>query len=395
MSASAVLSILHTQSQVVWHKLRRDGVKETAEAIIERVVRIYFLYNVVYRRWMRKNVSTLDRSELIAECTSIIVDSSPRWIPIKNDPSMFEKAETAMYNAAPRGVFEVENVAVDPLSGLARTRDGRIVTEVVTPPTSRDAGVGLAIAKTLEGGVNPARRRMLRTGIKSHMTDSATVLVPAFNNYYHWTVECLTRLCELSVYMDAHPAEDVQIIIPPDLPGWAHESLEMLDVADRCVQMDHPVSLDRLLVPSFGDPTRLECEWLRDQVTVQKEARRRVFISRTDATRRRVGNMDELKPIFDRWDIEIVVLSNLHVREQVKLFSQTELIIGVHGAGLTNLIYSYDADVIEIFGIRKKNTYARLCEFISLDYQYIETGQDGIYLNVEPDVLEHAIIDSI
>jgi len=58
--------------------------------------------------------------------------------------------------------------------------------------------------------------------------------------------------------MNAHPAEDVQIIIPPDLPGWAHESLEMLGVAVRCVHMDEPVRVERLLVPSFGDPTRGE-----------------------------------------------------------------------------------------------------------------------------------------
>jgi hypothetical protein len=34
-------------------------------------------------------------------------------------------------------------------------------------------------------GVNPACRRMLRTGIESHMTDSATIIAHAFNKKYH------------------------------------------------------------------------------------------------------------------------------------------------------------------------------------------------------------------
>jgi hypothetical protein len=32
---------------------------------------------------------------------------------------------------------------------------------------------------------------------------------------------CLTQVRELSVYVNAHPSEDMQIIIPPNLPGWA------------------------------------------------------------------------------------------------------------------------------------------------------------------------------
>ena len=69
----------------------------------------------------------------------------------ENDPSIFEKSEAAMYNAAPRGVFEVEKVEIDPLSGLARSGDGHIITEVVAPPSSRVSGVGLATRKFSKG----------------------------------------------------------------------------------------------------------------------------------------------------------------------------------------------------------------------------------------------------
>jgi capsular polysaccharide biosynthesis protein len=191
--------------------------------------------------------------------------------------------------------------------------------------------------------------------------------------------------------MDAQPNEDVRIIIPPDLPGWAHESLEEVGVADRCVPMEEPVLVDRLLVPSFGDPTRLECEWLREQVTESKETHRRVFIARTDATRRRVGNMDELQRVFDRWDIEVVVLSELSVREQIELFSEAELVIGVHGAGLANLVYTYDAHVIELFGTRRLNTYARLCEIVGVAYEHLTCAQHGGRVQVDTTRLKQRL----
>jgi len=316
------------------------------------------------------------------------VDANARPIPIKNDPSMFESRETVRYDAAPRGIYALWDCVVDPLSGLTRAADGRIITEVVGSPPLRNRRIGVAVANSLAGWRNRARRSLLRAGVDTYIEGPAAVLAPSYYNYYHWSIECLTRVCELSVYMDAHPAEDVQIIVPPELPGWAHESLEMLGVADRCVQMDEPIRVDRLLVPSFGDPTRLECEWLRDQVTAPKEAHRRIFIARTDATRRRVGNMDELQRVFNRWDIEVVVLSELSVREQIDLFSEAELVIGVTGAGLANLIYSFDADCLVIFGDLKGNTYPRLCEILSIPYDVIFCDQRGINILIDPSILE-------
>jgi len=81
--------------------------------------------------------------------------------------------------------------------------------------------------------------------------------------------------------------------------------------------------------------------------------------------------MGELQRLFDRWDIEVVVLSKRSVREQVELFSQVELVIGVHEAGLANLIYTRAAHIIELFGRRRLNTYARLCDIEGIPYEHL------------------------
>lgn len=40
------------------------------------------------------------------------------------------------------------------------------------------------------------------------------------------------------------------------------------------------------------------------------------------------------------------------IREQMDLFYDAEIVVGAHGAGLTNIIYSDKINVIEIFGTK-------------------------------------------
>jgi capsular polysaccharide biosynthesis protein len=98
--------------------------------------------------------------------------------------------------------------------------------------------------------------------------------------------------------------------------------------------------------------------------------------------------MDELQSVFDRWDIEVVVLSELSVSEQIELFSEAELVIGVHGAGFANFIYTYDAHIIELFGMRRLNTYARLCEIMGVAHEHPTCAQYGVHVHVDTTRLE-------
>ena len=99
--------------------------------------------------------------------------------------------------------------------------------------------------------------------------------------------------------------------------------------------------------------------------------------------------MDELQRVFDKWDIEVVLLSELSVREQIELFSEAELVIGVTGAGLANLIYTYNAECLVIFGSLRGNTYPRLCEILSIPYEMMFCAQRQNYLYIDTDKMEN------
>lgn len=96
----------------------------------------------------------------------------------------------------------------------------------------------------------------------------------------------------------------------------------------------------------------------------------RVFVTRMNATRRRILNEAEFKNLLKLYNIETVELSFDNPLDQVSFFRNAELIISVHGAALTNLIWSKNAKVIEIFpeNLRPKH-YLNIASQMGLNYK--------------------------
>ena len=79
------------------------------------------------------------------------------------------------------------------------------------------------------------------------------------------------------------------------------------------------------------------------------QPRRRIYVARSDAKKRRLLNEEAVLPVLERHGFEIVAPGTLSFRDQAALFAQAEIIAGPHGAGLTNILFAPPgADVIEI-----------------------------------------------
>lgn len=77
----------------------------------------------------------------------------------------------------------------------------------------------------------------------------------------------------------------------------------------------------------------------------------KVFLTRDKRRLRYIENMPEIEPVLIRHGFKIVDADLLSLREQVTLFHNARYIIGIHGGGLTNIIYrkGYPLHVTEIF----------------------------------------------
>ena len=84
------------------------------------------------------------------------------------------------------------------------------------------------------------------------------------------------------------------------------------------------------------------------------KAARRIFLVRGKQRSRRLANLAALKAVTDRYGFDVIDTDNMPLEEQMALFSSTRYVVGIHGAGLVNLIYRAGAPLglLELFSPR-------------------------------------------
>jgi hypothetical protein len=100
----------------------------------------------------------------------------------------------------------------------------------------------------------------------------------------------------------------------------------------------------------------IEEEWIYSYVknlfkpiwsNVSKQ-KKRIYISRSYAQSRKVLNEELLIPHLKKLGFSIYHLENLTFIDQIQLFASSEFIIAPHGAGLSHIIFSQNAVILEI-----------------------------------------------
>lgn len=119
---------------------------------------------------------------------------------------------------------------------------------------------------------------------------------------------------------------------------------------------------------------------------------RRLFVSRSDAAKRRLLNEPDLHNVLTRHGFEIVVPGTLPVAAQAELFSQAAAVCGPHGAGLTNILFAPPgARIVEIFpATRIPGHYLALGKVLGHSHSAIIAGPENRSGNftVEPAELD-------
>ena len=81
---------------------------------------------------------------------------------------------------------------------------------------------------------------------------------------------------------------------------------------------------------------------------------RKIYIDRSDSSSntkdlRLILNENEVKSFLAKEGFKNIVLSNIHFKDQAKIFNNAEIIVGLHGAGFANLCFCKPgAKVIEL-----------------------------------------------
>lgn len=167
-----------------------------------------------------------------------------------------------------------------------------------------------------------------------------TIISRAWPNYYHWLTECLTRLCV------AESTEQLPVLLPRAMTAWHRDSLKLMGVnEDRWRLVDDGCyEVDRLYFPSFpgwlGRMSAGAIQCVSEKITsqVRGDRAKRLYVGREGVTHRRIINELEVLERLKAAGFESVSGHGMDFRKEVETFANASIIIGVHGAGMANVI---------------------------------------------------------
>lgn len=236
------------------------------------------------------------------------------------------------FNIPATALFQIKGARVLGSGGVVISPDNRVFAEF----TYADTPGG--------GGSHSVFRRRRFPRPQPLRGTYATLCYPSSSAYFHWVIESLPRIRLLRDRLDSLAG----IFVPEAMEPAMRESLSIFGIDEkRCIPMcmNSHFAPDCLLVPAYCaglDVPVWVPQFLRETVlgkSSSPHARRRIYISRSDAGKRRVTNEAAIASLLKSRGFEIVRLRELGFRAQAELLASAHTVVGPHGAGLANLAF--------------------------------------------------------
>ena len=217
----------------------------------------------------------------------------------------------------------------------------------------------------------------------------AVVSSAGAENYYHWMFQILPRI---KILKESGVSFDKLYFYELNKP-YQFETLKELAIQESDIivgKPDHIIVSQELIVPSI--PVWIAkgksfspwvIEYLKSNLLAQSDTQNfpdKIFISRQKASLRNIVNEDALVEELVKKGYQRVFLEDYSVKDQALMFSQVKEVIGVHGSGLTNLLFcTPGTKIIEIDPFDgHRGPYSLLAQEMQLHYQQLETSAEDL-----------------
>jgi capsular polysaccharide biosynthesis protein len=255
-------------------------------------------------------------------------------------------------------------------------------------------GQGFPVAALMQSGEATPIRQWVKSGAmivrrtlkglpaaRSERVRRALLLTDAyFDGFFHWFGDVLPKL-EALVRSSADLSEHV-ILVPAsrDAP-YVTESLAAYGLEGRVISPDAAVRAEQLcFIPRLAPTGNYRAELMRGirermrKRFASSESALRLFVSRKQAPKRRLLNEDALQAVLVRHGFETVCMERLSFSEQVAMATRCEVLAGLHGAGLTHMLWARpNAAIVEVRGAQEtlNNCYFTMASDLGCDYYYV------------------------
>lgn len=220
------------------------------------------------------------------------------------------------------------------------------------------------------------------------------------DNYYHWMTESLGKLLVLKKYYS-----DCVLVLKKSMPEYVTLSASLLGFTDVVfIEEDSVCSFEQLIYPDLMSIRDVHNAALIKEVVekitgsfsvVKSQSRKRVYVSRAQQQKRQVINEEKVIELMTQFDFEIAYFESMSVYEQIELMINTDILVGIHGANLTNIMFlKPGSKVIEMAGIGSKHLgYFYLASAVDVKYYWLGSdivagvGEGNDY-DIEVDLIE-------
>jgi len=262
---------------------------------------------------------------------------------------------------------------------------------------------------------------------KHRLADKRTVLIPnqwngSVQQYYHFL---LGYLAPIMKWTAQHPGQPIAVRDCGPMNRWfdllrPQADVEIMHVGDVLhvlagnlqpnevlPGMDFPERFSRTQLREFADTTlaiarqRVETPLVAYPVIVSDRASHDEFFASSAAEwpesgsqKRSVPNLTEVVNSWGRSDVSVIDGATAGMYEQIVLHSQATVLIGQHGAGLTNMLWMPPgAHVIEILPPMPADAtgiFASLAHAMGL--QHTAIPQDSVHAPIDGDLLTQTLV---
>lgn len=216
-------------------------------------------------------------------------------------------------------------------------------------------------------------------------------------NFFHWFLDALPKL-EFQSRELAGDAKDHVFVVPSDHRlQFIIDSLRAFDFKFVIQKKNQFFSIDCLIflpdIAPTGNYRSKEIKSLRDRLRSRlllnqdkKAGNKKVYITRANAKKRKIVNESDLLPILRETGFSIIDMDRLTFKEQIEAMHNAEILVSLHGAGLTHMIWMKNsASVLEIRsrGDHQNNCYFALASDLDFDYYYVLADKLDPSLNTQ------------
>ncbi|BAZ42354.1 TPR domain protein [Calothrix sp. NIES-4101] len=307
------------------------------------------------------NLAVIPRKQLVTDYIryTVLYFGSQEYVQPKKPNNIGEIPEAIKITSATHAisqpfVSEIPNAQLVGSTAVGFDNKANIIAETTLPPIAD-------LSPRYQGSISLQSLFLKKLPkLEIHQLDTCCSLVSFWSKtYYHWFLDVLTRIEGLEYYQEQTGCKPL-LIIDSNPTSWQIESLKLVGYSlDDCIQWDKTkVNVKKLVVPAFRQPgnwiSPSALHWLRQRIFSnlsttdinQNFFSKRIYISRSQASGRRVINEDEVMQVLSPYGFVSYSLETMSFTEQIQLFSSAEIIIGPHGAGFTNIIFSQKQPIV-------------------------------------------------